>query len=144
MQFQKGQRVRVNGVLPWSDWRGTRVSSDATVLEVKRLGLLVTIDRVGPDPGVTITVPKKLCDNPLEALLERLNRVGLRQVEFKSQVSGVEGNGLLIKTEPLDHDTLGNDANVHQVAILTVIKGDINLHRRAADGTFWFLDTEID
>lgn len=61
MKFVVGERVHINGVLPWSDWRGESVDSDATVLEVRRQGLFVSIDRVGGDRGVNIYVPKKLC-----------------------------------------------------------------------------------
>jgi hypothetical protein len=55
-----GQRVIVNGVLPWGDWRGSSVETEGMIVEMRRTGALVSLDLVDGDAEVTTLVPKKL------------------------------------------------------------------------------------
>lgn len=61
--WKVGQQVKVNGVLPWGDWKGSNVDTTGEVVEVRRTGLLVNLEYVDGDFGVTTLVPKGLIQN---------------------------------------------------------------------------------
>lgn len=60
--FQVGQTVNVSGYLPWGDWKGSRVSTEGVIEEIRRTGMLVNLDYVDGDYGVCTLIPKKLCE----------------------------------------------------------------------------------
>jgi len=61
MKYKHGQQVYVSGQLPWGDWKGERAATRGHIVKVQRVGLLVNLEYIGGDFGVTTLVPKKLC-----------------------------------------------------------------------------------
>lgn len=57
IKFYPGQRITVSGSLTRGDWKGIRIRSEATVREVHKASLLVTIDKVELDSHVTTFIP---------------------------------------------------------------------------------------
>lgn len=65
-KWNEDDRIFVNGELAGTDWEDVRVSSGATILEVREDGLFVSIDLVDGDAGVCVTVPFDICEVEIE------------------------------------------------------------------------------